>query len=143
MTALWDQFLLSVDAKGRVSMPVSVRDAFSGDGGFQVWMNDHIALMPAAVWARYYAKFEKDEDLNPRDLLLLSSRASSFKLDPQGRLVINQRLRDLSGITKHVQFVGGRSYIGVYTPESWQQIEDEGSQASSTLTTKMATTRIV
>lgn len=122
--ANWGQYKVKIDDKGRVSLPAPFREDFLADeGGFLVWRVDHIGLMNESTWNKYFRRLEDDEDLSPDDLQVLASWATPFKLDHQGRLVVNQLLRERAGLENEVVLVGSKNYISVYEPGAWEQLE--------------------
>lgn len=123
--AFWSHNRLKIDEKGRVSLPTNYREEFKDEGGFVVWLGKHIGIMPSSAWTRYFKSMERNPALKPIDLRVLASWATPFKLDPQGRLVISQPLRERAGLDGHVELVGSGHYIAVYTPEDWDAIEAE------------------
>ncbi|MEZ5309556.1 MAG: hypothetical protein R2735_02985 [Microthrixaceae bacterium] len=139
----WDHALLNVDAKGRISVPVATRELFDDNGGFLVWMDDRIALMLPKTWDRYYSSFQRDESVSPRQLELLAARAATCKIDPQGRLVLSQRLRDMAGINGQVQMVPASSHALLYAPEVWEAVSAADSADQIALSERMSRTRVL
>lgn len=122
--ANWGQHKVKIDDKGRITLPTSFREDFLDDeGGFLVWLVDHIGLMNASTWSKYFRRLEDDEELTPADLQILAAWATPFKLDPQGRLVINQLMRERAGLDGEVVLVGAKSSISVFEPGAWEELE--------------------
>lgn len=139
----WDQYTLKVDSKGRISTPTEDRGKFQGaGGGFLVWMEDHIGVMRRASWEAYFKAFKEDTAISSEMLRVLSSRASTFKLDPQGRLAISQKLRDRAGITDSVLWVGFDTYVCLYGPEAWKATEERNTSEKSALHRKIRDMRV-
>lgn len=122
--ANWGQYKVKLDDKGRISLPAPFRaDFLEDEGGFLVWRVDHIGLMNESTWTKYFRQLEGDADLTPDDLLVLASWATPFKLDHQGRLVVNQQLRERAQLAGEVVLVGSKNYISIYEPDAWAQME--------------------
>lgn len=139
----WDQHELKVDSKGRINTPLADRAKFQGEpGGFFVQMDDHIAIMRPETWRAYFNKFKADDSISQKTLSLLSSRASTFKLDPQGRMSISQKLRNRAGISDSILWVGADTHVALYAPEVWEAVEEENWRENSALARKMKATRV-
>ena len=107
-------FTKALDAKGRLTLPAPFRATLAGEGFVGVFM--HPALdAPAldcgggkliqeigAMLARMPPYAPEREDLS----LALLGTSEIVKLDPEGRFVLSERLRDAIGLTQEAAFVG-------------------------------------
>lgn len=143
--ANWGQHRVRIDDKGRVSLPVPFRADFAADeGGFLVWKVDHIGLMNEATWMKFFRRVEDSGRLSPDDLLVLASWATPFKLDPQGRLVITQQLRERANLNGEVMLIGSKSHISVYEPGAWEALENSRvSDPSAALSSAVKSTWVL
>ena len=47
--------------------------------------------------------------------------ASRIELDSQGRLLLNERLRNRAGLKDHITLIGVRDHIELWNDEDWEQ----------------------
>ena len=140
-----DQFVSTfknkVDAKGRVSVPVSFRNVLAKDGfeGIYCYPSlDDDAL--DAGGQRLVDKIQNLlEDIAPysdeRDHLAMALFGASevLGLDQDGRIVLPERLRDHAGITSHVTFVGLGDKFQLWQPERFEAEFAKGREQLSQL----------
>ena len=70
-----------------------------------------IAIAPEANAADEMVAFER----------MSFALASKIELDGQGRLLINERLRNRAGLKDQITLVGVRDHIEIWNAESWEQ----------------------
>ncbi len=132
MTTFVGQVTYKVDEKGRIPIPPSFRSALQ-DGGF---------LSPGAEGCiTIYTRSKFDEialNLQPNGLAnesnrrlsrALFSKASEFKLDGQGRVMLPQELRQVAGIDDSAIVVGVNAWAEIWAPEKWKALESQHEKA--------------
>lgn len=134
-------FTNKVDAKGRVSVPVSFRNVLAKDGieGIYCYPSlDDDAL--DAGGERLVDKIRNLlEDIAPysdeRDHLAMALFGASeiLSLDQDGRIVLPERLRDYAGITSHVTFVGLGDKFQLWQPTRFEAEFAKGREQLSKL----------
>ena len=70
-----------------------------------------LAIAPEATAADEMVAFER----------MSFALASKIELDGQGRLLINERLRNRAGLKDQITLVGVRDHIEIWNAESWEQ----------------------
>ncbi len=61
--------------------------------------------------------------------------ASKVELDGQGRLLLNERLRNRAGLKDHITLVGVRDHIELWNAEQWEQyLSDHMAQYQKQMT---------
>ena len=123
---------LSLDAKGRLSIPAKCRDALASASGGQLVLTAHphrcLLLYPAPAWEPIRDKvlaassFDRSAALIKR---LLVGYASEETLDSTGRLLISPELRRFAGLEKQVFLVGQGSHFEIWSDVGWQQQDDD------------------
>ena len=117
---------VSVDAKGRVSIPARFRDYLSATYGDQVVLlgkDGCIFAYPLEEWKRRFS--EKLSDLSTstkevrRTLRRLYGRAESCEFDRQGRILLPAKLRTSSSIEKEAVIVGIENKLEIWDKGRW------------------------
>ena len=118
--------VVSVDAKGRVSIPARFREYLSATYGDQVVLlgkDGCIFAYPLEEWKRRFS--EKLSDLSTstkevrRTLRRLYGRAESCEFDRQGRILLPAKLRASSSIEKEAVIVGIENKLEIWDKGRW------------------------
>lgn len=114
-----------LDSKGRVSLPAAFRAVLEADGFPGVFL--HPALDQPVLEAGGNRLLQEIDRLigrfppysEARDLIAtaLLGRSESVKLDPEGRLVLPERLKAHAGISSELVFVGLGEKFRIWSPE--------------------------
>ena len=119
---------VSVDAKGRVSIPARFREYLSAKYGDQVVLlgkDGCIFAYPVEEWKRRFS--EKLSELSTstkevrRTLRRLYGRAESCEFDRQGRILLPAKLRTSSSIEKEAVIVGIENKLEIWDKGRWDQ----------------------
>ncbi len=119
---------VSVDAKGRVSIPARFREYLSATYGDQVVLlgkDGCIFAYPLEEWKRRFS--EKLSDLSTstkevrRTLRRLYGRAESCEFDRQGRILLPAKLRASSSIEKEAVIVGIENKLEIWDKGRWDE----------------------
>ena len=114
---------LSLDAKGRLSMPTRHRDALSTaasqltitkhpHGCLMVFPRDAALPMDAQWWRRIFL-----------------GNAMDVEMDASGRVLVSPELRAAAGISKDAVLLGMGSYLELWDAQSYAAKEAEAMQA--------------
>lgn len=126
MQKLFGHFENTLDSKGRVSLPVRLREAAEGvEDGDQIFMltrgtEKYVAVFPISEWHRMVKKIEeKVKDGRQRRIFnrRIHYYSSPQKLDKQGRINIPDHLIAYAGLGKNVEIIGTGRKIEVWNPE--------------------------
>ncbi len=119
---------LSMDAKGRLSVPAKHRDALLTQSAGNVVLTAHphgcLLLYPQPAWEPIQAKmmalssFDKQSSSLQR---LLVGFAEDITVDAAGRLLISPTLRDFAGLEKDVMLVGQGSHFEMWNMNAWRK----------------------
>jgi MraZ protein len=121
------QFLHSIDAKGRVSLPARFRDgvAPNGTGPFVVTpalFEPCLRLYPMAAWEALEEKVSTLSTLDPHTVRfrrMFISAAIECELDRAGRVLVPPHLRQKAELTKDVLWAGMGQFIEVWSKPLW------------------------
>ena len=118
---------LSLDAKGRLSIPAKYQAALINEAGGQLWVTKHphgsLMILPKPEWDVFYAIVA---GLPMSDLWLkriFLSNALSVELDATGRILIAPELRESSGITKETTLRGMGKYFELWDKATYDANE--------------------
>lgn len=118
---------LNLDTKGRLAIPVKYRERLMGNGasGIVVTINPQercLWLYPEAEWQPIALKVSRLPPLkrqNRQLQRLLLGHASELEMDGQGRVLLNNELREYAGMDKRVALAGLGHKFELWSEESW------------------------
>ena len=134
MAELLGQHRYQLDAKGRIALPATYREVFSGGVYLTLGHDGCLFAYPADEWRR------RSEEVRSRPLSGQEARAyarmffgsaEAAELDGQGRLVIPQRLRNQVGLAREVVVVGVSERLEIWASEAWERYEQAYAGAYS------------
>ncbi len=119
------QYEHAIDDKGRLSIPAKLREALRKEKTLVLTSFDsYIGAFPMKAWRviedriRSNPTFKRDM----RDFLrLVYSSAEDVEIDPQGRILIPQPLRQRAGITREVMILGVMDQIEIWDKARWME----------------------
>ncbi len=123
--------VVSVDAKGRVSIPARFREFLNATYGDQLVLLDMdgcIFAYPLEEWRRRFS--EKFRELPTfreevrRYVRRMYGRATQCELDKQGRILLPARLREAAGIQREAVIVGLENKFEIWSRDRWEQQGD-------------------
>lgn len=137
----------SVDAKGRTSVPARVREQLEDEYPAKQarhlvvvpWFDGNLRVYPLVVWEQKQAEFEarfNAEDVFAIDEVdsdlrrFLYGMAQDLTIDPQGRVLLSQELREHAGMDRDVLWVAMGAMLEAWDPARFQA-RFEGARATS------------
>ncbi|MDO4616324.1 MAG: division/cell wall cluster transcriptional repressor MraZ [Lachnospiraceae bacterium] len=117
----------SVDAKGRLIIPVRFRDELGDNFVITKGLDGCLYIYPSSEWMLFQEKLRKLPltNKNARTLVrFFVSGAAECELDKQGRILIPATQREFAGITKDVVLAGSIDRIEVWSKERWSENSD-------------------
>lgn len=127
---LFGEYQHSLDAKGRVTIPVKFRDEL-GDKFFvcKGLGDECLFLLSNEDYKRMYESLTKLEANKSLKLIrIFSAGADEVEYDKQGRILIKQSLRDYAKISKDVTIVGTGSRAEIWDTQKWNDYNDAQTQ---------------
>ena len=123
---------LSLDAKGRLTVPSGQRDLLlaQAEGRLVATAHPHrcLLLYPRPAWEPIRAQIMAFSSLERQTSMvqrLLVGFAKDIEIDAAGRLLIPPELRRYASLEKQVMLVGQGSHFEVWNMEKWEQQIDE------------------
>lgn len=119
------QFSHSIDAKGRLFIPASLRKELGQTFHVTVGQDHCLSVYSDESWAAFMAKLKELSYNEVKKLRALFAYAADCEPDSQGRVLIPAKLREYAGLTKEVVVVGSFDRAEIWSAERWAAIEDE------------------
>ena len=121
----------NIDSKNRLIIPSKFREEIGENATMTIGHDHCIVVYTQESWKTLEEKL-KSYDLNSslarKQIRLIAGSASSFTVDPQGRVVLPSNLLKHSNINKEVVIVGNIDYIEIWSKENWDAYYDEASE---------------
>lgn len=119
---LQGEFHHTVDSKGRCFFPAPLKEFIGEEPIICYGYNQNLMVYSREGWQEFVAQI-KSKDFE--DAYMLShyfiARSSKVTIDPQGRMVIPQTMREFAGIEKEVVLVGTGDYVEVWSNQAWNE----------------------
>lgn len=127
--------VLSLDAKGRLSIPARHRDALVGQCGGNLVLTTHphgcVLLYPAPAWEPIRAQILAIPSLSNTDAgdlkRMLVGSALEESMDGNGRVLVGPELRAWAQLDKSVRLMGMGSHFELWSEVLWQQKQAEAA----------------
>jgi MraZ protein len=133
---LLGQYSLSLDGKGRLSVPAALRHTLreqyaSGDQTLVVtkYFENCLVAYPKTVWLEIQTQLlELRNDASTRAFLRqFCASASVCNLDSQGRILIPPKLRQYAEIDSEVLVIGVLRKLELWSPARWEMYDQQES----------------
>ncbi|MDO9414572.1 division/cell wall cluster transcriptional repressor MraZ [Pararhizobium sp.] len=120
-----------IDAKGRVSVPsvfrsvlatLDIRDLYC----FQDFVFPAISVGGPELLDRFEKQIAGEDPFSPaanQMSLLIHGGGVFMKLDQEGRLMVTDFIRDFTGITTDVTFVGRADHFQLWAPQAFEAMQ--------------------
>jgi MraZ protein len=118
----------TIDAKGRTSLPVKLREALAAAGEPRIVLlrNSHsrsLLALPQSQWselARRVSSASPFDAAMQRNVLKFVATAQEVDLDVHGRVLVPPALREWAGLQKEIVWVGMGGYIQLYDQAAFE-----------------------
>jgi len=127
----------NLDSKFRLTVPAKMR--VSLEDGMVITRSltePCLEIYPMEAWKEKAAEMESLPRIN-RDARkirrIFFANAEKLELDKQGRIVISQRLRELSGINAEATLIGTGSFLEIWEPNNLDEFDDIDSLTDDVL----------
>ncbi len=130
------QYQLSLDEKGRLTIPVAFREAL-GEGAFvSQGFDRNLMVMTASHFQKVYERINAMSITDPATRLLrrlILASAYQVEVDKAGRILLPQNLRQFLALNGEAMLVGQGEYFEIWTPAEWgrqmQTLQDAEANA--------------
>lgn len=127
MLGVRGSFPVTMDAKGRISLPAKLRERLRArDESLLVCTSfkGRIWGYTEDVWERYEGWVMEDSPFEENTMLFAQAflaDAADVSLDNQGRILIPPGLREYAGLEKDLVIANLPDHIEIWSAERWQQ----------------------
>jgi len=139
------RFQHTIDAKGRLSIPVRfreiLREKYEETLVVTADIDQCLVAYPTEEWRSFVDRTKQVPNMQKevKEFMRFSySRADECPLDKQGRILISPGLRELASLRKQVVVIGVDSKFELWNPERWEQKEAAISQNFEKIGTTLA-----
>ena len=119
---------ISLDAKGRLSVPTRHREVITATADGQLTITRHpdgcLVLFPRPEWEKFRAKVAAWPLASHKWKRFFLGSAMDVEMDSAGRVLISPELREWVGIEKEVMLLGMGNHF-----ELWEKTRYEASEA--------------
>lgn len=113
-----------IDDRGRLKVPSAFRAVIQEEHGRELFVTslsgDSVRIYPMAVWVEVERRLAQMPSTHPARMKFLD-RVNFFgqvaEIDPQGRVLIQPRLRDSAQMTGEVDVLGQQNFLEVWNHE--------------------------
>jgi len=119
------QYQHSIDAKGRLFIPVKLREELGETFYVTMGMDGCLSVYSDVSWARFTEKFESLPYTKTKSMRVLFANAAKCEPDAQGRILIPSKLRNYAKLQKDVVVIGVSNRAEIWNAEQWLAMEDE------------------
>ena len=129
-----NQYRHSFDDKDRLTIPAKFR-TLPEEGAYVVQgLDQNLMVLPPAVFEIIYNRLMALNLTEPGARLLrriILGNALPVVPDGAGRILLTDNLRTYAGLTNEVVFVGQGDYFEIWSPELWQEQENQINDAAT------------
>jgi MraZ protein len=120
---------MSMDAKGRLSIPARHRDALSIQCEGRVTLTRHphgcLLLFPRPVWEMHREQIAAWPMSARAWQRIFLGNASDLDMDSAGRILISPELRNVAGLTRDVMLLGMGSHFEIWDAAKLEESESQ------------------
>lgn len=126
---------ISLDAKGRMTIPSRHRDALFEQCGGRVTITRHpdgcLLFFPRPVWEDHRKKIAAWPMSARAWQRIFLGNASDVEIDSAGRILISPELREAVGLSRKVMFIGMGSHFEIWDASRLEANEAEAVAAGT------------
>ena len=133
-TMFTGEYRHSVDAKGRVAIPIKFRAPLGEGAMLARWVDGCAAIFPRSSFEDLAEKVSKlpisDERARAFSRFLFSG-SFEVETDQQGRILLPAAIKEWSGVTAEAVVVGARDHVEIWEPGRWANSQEAVNSADA------------
>ena len=122
------QYNLTLDERGRITIPSKFRDSILGDFVLTKGLDNCVFLYPKHEWERITSKLKELPLSNKNARAFLRnfySGAVTSSIDKQGRVLLPQNLRDHAEMGKELVIIGLDTRAEIWAQDKWEEFNSQ------------------
>ena len=124
---------LSLDAKGRLSVPTRHRDVLSATAAGQLTITTHphgcLMVVPRPEWEKFRERIAQLPMSAQWWKRIFLGNAMDVDMDGTGRVLVSPELRQAAGLTRDVMLLGMGQHFELWDKTTYEAKEAEAMQA--------------
>ena len=124
---------LSLDAKGRLSVPTRHRDVLSATAASQLTITKHphgcLMVFPRPEWEKFRERIAQLPMSAQWWKRIFLGNAMDVDMDGTGRVLVSPELRQAAGLTRDVMLLGMGQHFELWDKTTYEAKEAEAMQA--------------
>jgi MraZ protein len=132
------EFELTMDDKGRISLPSDLRNCLPGTA---LWLTKSIEkcvwVFPPEQWERVSERFMASVSLSLEKSSWVQHRfivpARPVEIDKSGRIAVPPNLRNYAGLSKDCMICGVGKYIEIWSMDQYEKYNEENEPKSKVI----------
>ena len=124
---------LSLDAKGRLSVPTRHRDVLSATAAGQLTITKHphgcLMVFPRPEWEKFRERIAQLPMSAQWWKRIFLGNAQDVDMDGTGRVLVSPELRQAAGLTRDVMLLGMGQHFELWDKTTYEAKEAEAMQA--------------
>lgn len=129
----------NIDAKGRIIVPVKVRDDLGDNFIVTRGLDGCLFLYPKEQWNVIINKYKELPDTKDKRqfMRIFLSGATLCEYDKQGRINIPNPLIDYAGLDKDCIIIGVDERLEIWSRKNWEEFIDTNEENMSSIADKL------